>query len=92
MNSTIMVVSQADEATLEKLGVRAWPTWSKAISRFRWEYDTQEQCYLLEGEVTVTPEGGEQVTIRQGDLVTFPAGMRCEWDIHTPVFKHYRFD
>jgi hypothetical protein len=25
------------------------------------------------------------------DLVTFPAGMSCTWEIRTPVRKHYTF-
>lgn len=27
----------------------------------------------------------------RGDLVIFPAGMRCVWDVRVPVRKHYRF-
>jgi len=26
-----------------------------------------------------------------GDLVIFPAGMKCRWDVHQAVSKHYRF-
>jgi uncharacterized cupin superfamily protein len=26
-----------------------------------------------------------------GDLVTFAAGLRCSWDVHAAVRKHYRF-
>ena len=46
---------------------------------------------LLEGEVTVTPEGGEAVKFGAGDLVVFPAGMDCRWDVHKAVRKHYQF-
>ena len=46
---------------------------------------------MLEGEVTVTPEGGEPVKFSAGDLVVFPAGMECKWDVHKAVRKHYRF-
>ena len=46
---------------------------------------------LLEGEVTVTPEGGEAVKFVAGDLVVFPAGMYCRWDVHKAVRKHYQF-
>ncbi|MFP3875020.1 MAG: cupin domain-containing protein, partial [Thiohalophilus sp.] len=27
-----------------------------------------------------------------GDLVTFPAGMSCTWEIREPVKKHYDFE
>ena len=46
---------------------------------------------MLEGEVTVTSEGGEPVTFGAGDLVVFPAGMECRRDVRTEVRKYYRF-
>ncbi len=76
---------------LEEMGVFSWPVWEKEVSRFPWTYDTDEVCYILEGEVTVTPDGGEPVIIRTGDLVRFPAGMSCTWDITKPIRKHYDF-
>lgn len=78
-------------AQLRELGVEDWPTWGTGIARFPWTYDMDETCYLLEGEVVVTPEGGAPVTLRAGDLVTFPAGMSCTWDVRRPLRKHYRF-
>tara|TARA_Y100001968_G_scaffold308017_1_gene326348 strand:- start:161 stop:307 length:147 start_codon:yes stop_codon:yes gene_type:complete len=46
---------------------------------------------LIEGEVTVTPDGGEPVKFEAGDLVVFPARMSCTWDVHKAVSKHYQF-
>ena len=46
---------------------------------------------MIEGEVTVTPNGGQPIKFGSGDLVTFPAGMNCRWDVHQEVRKHYRF-
>lgn len=77
---------------LTALKVEDWPTWSKEVSTFPWSYDSTETCYFLEGEVIVTPEGGEPVQIGKGDLVTFPVGMACTWDIRRPVKKYYQFD
>ena len=48
-------------------------------------------CYFLEGSVVVTPENGEPVQIGKGDLVVFPEGMDCVWEIKEPVRKHYLF-
>lgn len=76
---------------LRQLQVVAWPIWEHEPSEFPWHYDERETCYVLEGEVTVTPEGGEPVRFGAGDLVTFPAGMSCRWQIHRAVRKHYRF-
>ena len=74
---------------LQQLGVRAWPTWAAGVSRFPWTYDLQEMCYVLEGEALVTPAGGGPVTVKAGDLATFPAGMACTWDVRRPLRKHY---
>ena len=76
---------------LDKLGVKNWPIWEKEESEFPWHYDETETCLLLEGDVTVTPDGGQPVRFGAGDLVTFPQGMSCTWKIHKAVRKHYRF-
>jgi len=89
--SRIEVDRKPSEGTLERRGVFDWPIWTKEVSTFPWSYDSRETCYLLEGEVVVTPDDGAPVEIRKGDLVTFPAGMSCTWEIRSPVRKHYSF-
>jgi hypothetical protein len=76
---------------LEQLGVKSWPIWTKEKSEFPWHYDQSETCYVLDGEVTVTPDNGDPVTFGKGDLVTFPQGMSCTWNIQKDIKKHYRF-
>ena len=76
---------------LDAMGVESWGVWEKEISEFPWTYDAEETCYFLEGEVVVTPEGGEPVSMGEGDMVTFPVGMVCRWDITLPVKKYFSF-
>jgi len=83
-------VRRPSEAELEQMGVFDWPIWEKGESRFPWTYDEREVCYLVQGRVTVEPDDGEPVSFGAGDLVTFPAGMNCTWDIQEAVRKHYR--
>lgn len=90
--SEIKVESRPSRSRLDELGVQSWPIWTKEVSTFPWSYDSAETCYLLEGEVVVTPDGGEPVKIGEGDLVTFPSGMSCTWEVRRPVKKHYSFD
>mmetsp|Transcript_26591 Transcript_26591/g.67731 ORF Transcript_26591/g.67731 Transcript_26591/m.67731 type:complete len:163 (-) Transcript_26591:126-614(-) len=71
-------------------GVRSWPTWEHGVDVFPYQYEADEDCYFLQGRVVVTPEGGKPVTIKAGDYVTFPAQMKCTWDIKEPVKKHYK--
>ena len=85
----ILIEHHPSPARLSDLDVEAWPIWSKACSSFPWTYVGEETCYFLEGEVIVTPEGGAPVSMGKGDLVTFPDGLSCHWEIRAPVRKHY---
>jgi uncharacterized protein len=87
----IQVDRQISSAKLGQLGIKRWPIWTKEVSEFPWFYDDPEVCYFIEGDVVVTPEGGEPVEMGKGDLVTFPRGMACTWQVRSPVQKHYKF-
>ena len=91
ITTMISVTSPCPESTILALGLRDWPIWGCDISTFPWTYDQRETCLLLDGDVTVTPDGGEPVSFRAGDLVVFPKGMSCTWEVHQPVRKHYQF-
>ena len=85
-------VKKPDSEELEGKGVFDWPLWEKEVSRFDWHYDTAETCYLIKGQVEVTTTDGQAVHFGAGDLVHFPAGLSCTWDISEPVKKHYLLD
>jgi len=89
--SEIVVERDPNTAELKARGVMSWPVWEKEVSTFPWTYDDRETCYVLEGEVVVTPDGGAPVTIQAGDYVTFPAGMSCTWEVRQPIRKHFSF-
>lgn len=85
-----ILIEKPTEERLSSLGVSGWPIWTKEVSQFDWHYDDRETCYLLEGLVTVTTERGE-VTFGAGDLVVFPKGLSCNWNVKQAVRKHYSF-
>jgi len=87
--SDIIIEHHPDTSRLEALGVSKWPTWQKEISVFPWTFPEQEIAYILEGECVITPEDGKPVTFGKGDLVTFPARMKCNWEVRQPLHKHY---
>jgi hypothetical protein len=89
--ASIAVEHNPTPERLAALGVRSWPIWTKETSSFAWSYDEEETCYFLAGDVVVTPAAGAPVRIGAGDLVTFPVGLSCTWDVRVPVRKHYRF-
>jgi len=84
-------VEKLTQEQLQKMGVFGWPIWEKEVSRFFWSYDSIEECYFLDGEVTVEIPGGESVSFAKGDFVSFPKGLSCTWNIKKPVRKHYNF-
>lgn len=66
------------------------PIWTCEVKTFPYHYDEQEMCLILEGDVTVTA-GSQKVSFGPGDLVIFPQGMECTWDVKKSVRKHYKF-
>ncbi|XP_014512462.1 uncharacterized protein LOC106771078 [Vigna radiata var. radiata] len=89
----IKIERNPPESKLTQLGVRKWPKWGCPPSKFPWTYEAKETCYLLEGKVKVFPSGSnESVEIAAGDLVVFPKGMSCTWDVSVGVDKHYKFE
>jgi uncharacterized cupin superfamily protein len=85
-------VKRPNEEELARWGVYDWPIWEKEVSRFEWHYDTDETCYLLEGQVEVTTPDNIKIKFGAGDMVHFPAGLSCSWNITASVKKHYRLD
>ena len=90
--ATIKIQHNPPPHLLDELGVTDWGIWEKEISEFPWSYDATETCYFLQGDVIVTPTDGEPVQMGKGDLVTFPKGMSCRWDIRQDVKKHFTFE
>jgi hypothetical protein len=90
--SNITIEQQPDATRLDALGVSRWPTWEKEVSVFPWFFHEQEIAYILDGECVITPEGGAPVTFGKGDLVTFPAGIKCSWEVRKPLHKHYHLE
>ncbi len=90
--SQIKVERMPSEARLKDMGVFDWSIWTKEVSEFPWTYDESETCYFLEGDVIVTPDDGDPVVMGKGDLVTFPKGMSCTWEIRKDVKKHFVFE
>lgn len=83
-----IVVREPTDA--EKNALKQEPIWTCEVKTFPYHYDEQEVCLILEGEVTVT--GNEQtVSFGPGDLVIFPQGLDCTWEVKRPVRKHYKF-
>jgi len=83
-------ISRPDEAEQERLGVTEWGEWGCSRSSFPWEYEEKETCLIIEGEVDVVTDHGTY-HLTPGDLVVFPKGLACTWQVKKNVRKYYRF-
>ena len=90
--SQITIEHNPSEARLLELGVANWEIWEKEVSTFPIDFDETETAYILEGEIIVTPVGGEPVRILTHDLVVFHAGLDSHWEVVKPLRKHYSYD
>ena len=87
----ISIKSPCSASIIIQYGIKSWPIWECAPSNFPWYYEEKEICLIIEGEATITTEDGDILNINSGDLVEFPAGLKCKWHINKSIKKHYRF-
>ncbi len=64
--------------------------WSCEPGKFEWTFIWDECVQLLEGEVDVTDIAtGQTVTLRAGDMASFPLGMKTVWHVKQKVRKFF---
>ena len=83
-------IEKPSKEKLDSLKVNSWSPWECEPSFFDWEYETDETAYVYEGKVKVKTDK-EEVEINAGDLVFFPKGLRCSWNVLEKIRKVYRF-
>jgi hypothetical protein len=83
-------IEKPNQQKLNDLGINKWSPWECDVSTFDWEYDSEEVCYIIEGKVKVNTSEGE-IEINKGDLVTFPKGLKCTWNVLEKIKKLYTF-
>ncbi len=84
-------IEKATPEKLDALGVSSWAEWECEPSQFDWEYTQNERAYVKSGQVIVHTAGGD-VEVREGDVVLFPKGLKCNWEIKATIRKVYRFE
>ncbi|MBT5098288.1 cupin domain-containing protein [Gammaproteobacteria bacterium] len=89
----ISVEKDLTDARKAELGISDWNVWECEVRQFRLDFDQElERSYILEGEIVVTPDGGEPVTLVPGDYITFPKGLKSVWSVTKQLRKHYTHD
>ena len=78
-----------DHAYLAQPGLRAG-IWRCGAYTERYDsYPVDEFMVVLEGEVTLTSDGGEGHTFRKGDSFLLPKGFKGTWHQPGPMLKYY---
>ena len=86
---TIFIESPCSASTIIKYGIKNWPIWECKPSNFNWFCEEKEICLLIEGEANIKTST-DSYKLNSGDLVIFPAGLECSWEIYKTIKKHYR--
>ena len=84
-------IEKPTDAQLQELNIESWSNWECEPSKFDWQYAEEETAYVHEGKVIVTTDT-ESVEINKGDLVTFPKGLACQWEVLETIKKVFRFN
>lgn len=82
-------ITRPSKDEVDKLGIDKWSSWECDPSEFDWQYPNQETAYVFKGKVVVTANGS-QVEINAGDLVVFPKGLKCHWQVLERIEKVYK--
>ena len=86
----ILITSPCSASVIIKHGIKSWPIWECEPNKFQWHYDEKEICLVIAGQATISTQTGEIYEIKAGDLVEFPKGLYCEWEVTKRIKKHYR--
>ena len=57
---------------------------TKEVGITEWFYDEKTVCLFTEGKAVVEHHG-IRTSIDAGDLVVFPEGLNCRWEVLEPV-------
>lgn len=89
-------LEEATGAPMQTSGVELWSSgdssggvWACTAGPSHWTLETNEVIHLIEGRMTVTPDGGEPTVIEAGDVAVFPKRWSGSWEIHEAVRKVY---
>ena len=77
----VLISSPCSASVIIQYGIKSWPIWECEPSKFQWNYDDKEICLIIEGQAKISTQNGDIYVIKAGDLVEFPAGLNCEWEV-----------
>ena len=64
-------------------------TWEATPGSYHATYAAYEFVHIMEGEITITPDGGVPVHVGPGDAFVIEANFKGTWKIEKSVRKHF---
>jgi len=67
-------------------------TWTSTVGTYHATYShptMHEFVHMIEGKMTITPEGGSAVELSAGDAFMIEPGFVGTWEVLEPVRKHF---
>lgn len=65
--------------------------WEATPGTYHATYSAYEFVHVIEGKMTITPDGGEPVHIKAGDAFVVEADFKGLWTIEETIRKHFDF-
>lgn len=65
--------------------------WECTVGSYHATYTAYEYVVLIEGRITITPDGGTPVTVKAGDAFVVEPTFKGTWKIEENVRKHFDF-
>ena len=63
--------------------------WGATPGTYHATYAAPEFVHMIQGEIVITPDGGQPVTVKGGDAFTVEKDFVGTWKIEKEVFKHF---
>jgi uncharacterized cupin superfamily protein len=64
-------------------------TWEATPGSYHATYAAYEFVHIMEGEITITPDGGVPIHVGPGDAFVIEANFKGTWKIEKAVRKHF---
>jgi uncharacterized protein len=65
--------------------------WEATPGTYHATYSAYEFVHVIEGKMTITPDGGTPVHIKAGDAFVVEANFKGLWKIEETIRKHFDF-
>ena len=86
----VLITSPYSTSIIIQYGMKSWPIWECKPSKFQWNCDDKELCFIIAGQMKISTQNGGTYFKKAGDLVEFPSGLYCEWEVTKSIKKHYQ--